>query len=48
VASGEALNVRYREMRNTLYCRIRMAIKIASNLPLFFVVIDFNVGHNLR
>ncbi len=30
----------------TLYRRIRMAIKIASDLPAFFVVVDFVVGHN--
>jgi hypothetical protein len=46
VASSEALDVRYRVMRHALYCRIRMAIKIAINLPAFFVVVDFIVGHN--
>jgi hypothetical protein len=48
VASSEALDVRYQAMRHALYRCIRMAIKIASNLPLFFVVVDFIVGHNLR
>jgi hypothetical protein len=48
VASTEALYVRNWVMRPALYRRIHMAIKIASNLPLFFVVIDFIVGHNLR
>jgi hypothetical protein len=48
VASSEALDVRYRVMRHTFYRRIRMAIETASNLPLFFVVVDFIVGHNLR
>jgi hypothetical protein len=46
VASSEALDVRYRAMHHTLYGRIRMAIKTASNLPLYFVVVDFIVGHN--
>jgi hypothetical protein len=48
VASSEALDVRYREMCHALYHRIRMAIKITSDLPLFFVVVNFIVGHNLR
>jgi hypothetical protein len=48
VASSEALDVRYWAMRHTLYCRIHMAIKIASDFPLFFIVVDFIVGHNLR
>jgi hypothetical protein len=48
VAFTEALDVRYWVMHHALYRRIRMAIVIASNLPLFFVVIDFIVGHNLR
>jgi hypothetical protein len=48
VASSEALDVRYLAMRHTLYRRIHTAIKIASNLALFFVVVIFNVGHNLR
>jgi hypothetical protein len=48
VASTEALDVRYWAMHHALYRRICMAIVIASNLPLFFVVIDFIVGYNLR
>jgi hypothetical protein len=48
VASSEALDVRYRAMHHASYRRICMAIEIASNLPLFFVVVDFIVGHNLR
>jgi hypothetical protein len=48
VAYSEALDVRYWEMCHALYRRIRMAIKIASDSLLFFVVIDFIVGHNLR
>jgi hypothetical protein len=48
VASSEALDVRYQVMCHALYRRIHMAIKIASDLPLFFVVVNFIVGHNLR
>ena len=40
VASSEALDVRYRAMRPTSYSRIRMAIKIASDLPFFVLVAD--------
>jgi hypothetical protein len=48
VASSEALDVHYRAMHHASCCRICMATKTASNLPLFFVVVDFTVGHNLR
>jgi hypothetical protein len=48
VASSEALDVGYREMRHASYCCIRMAIEIASNVPLFFVVGNLIIGHNLR
>jgi hypothetical protein len=48
VASSETLDVRYRAMHHASHRRICMAIKIASNLPLFFVVMDFIVGHKLR
>jgi hypothetical protein len=48
VASSETLDVRYWAMRHALYLLIHMAIKIASDLPLFFIVVDFIVGHNLR
>jgi hypothetical protein len=37
---SEALDVLHWEMRPSSYCRIRMAIKIASSLPAFFVVFD--------
>jgi hypothetical protein len=47
VASSEALDVRYQAMHHASYRHIHMAIKIASDLPLFFVVLDFIVGHNL-
>jgi len=40
VVSIEALDVLYWMMRPVSYCRIRMAIKIASDLPTFFVVDD--------
>jgi hypothetical protein len=46
VASSEALDVVDRAMRPALYRRIHMAIEIASNLPAFFVVLEFVVGHN--
>jgi hypothetical protein len=39
VASSEALDVLHRVMCPASYRRIRMAIKIASNLPAFFVVV---------
>jgi hypothetical protein len=48
VASSEALDVRYLAMHHALYRRIRIAIKIAGDLPLFFVVLYFILGHNLR
>jgi len=41
VASSEALDVLYLEMRPASYRHIRMAIKIASDLPEFFVVAIF-------
>jgi hypothetical protein len=47
VASSEALDVCYRAMCHALYRCIRLAIKNASDLPLFFVVVDLIVGHNL-
>jgi len=40
VASSEALDVLHREIRPVSYHRIRMAIKIASNLPAFFVIVN--------
>jgi hypothetical protein len=45
-ASRKALDVLHWAMRSALYHRIRMAIKITSNLPACFVVIDFGVGNN--
>jgi hypothetical protein len=46
VASSKAWDVLHWVMHPTLYCHIRMAIEIASNLPAFFVVVDFIVGHS--
>jgi hypothetical protein len=40
VASSEALDVLYREMRPTLYRCITMALEIAIDSPAFFVAID--------
>jgi hypothetical protein len=39
VASSEALDVLLGAMRPALYRRIRMTIKIARDLPTFFVVV---------
>jgi hypothetical protein len=46
VALHEATDVLHRAMHPALYCRIHMAMEIASNLPAFYVVVDFFVGHN--
>jgi hypothetical protein len=46
VSSSKAWDVLHWAMRPASYCCIRMAIKIASNLPAFFVVVDLIVGHN--
>jgi hypothetical protein len=46
VASSKAWDVLHWEIHLTLYRCIRMAIKLASNLPEFFVVVNFIVGHN--
>jgi hypothetical protein len=40
VALSEAPDVIHRAMRPASYRLTRMAIKIASNLPAFFVVVD--------
>jgi hypothetical protein len=48
VATSKAWDVLHWAMHPALYCRIRIAIKIASNLPAFFVVVDFIVGNNRR
>jgi hypothetical protein len=41
-----ALDVLHQVMRPALYRRIRMATEIASNLPAFFVIVNFVVTHN--
>ncbi len=40
VASSEALDVLYREMRPASYRCIAMAIEIAIDSPAFFVAVD--------
>ena len=40
VASSKALDVLHQAMRPALYRCIAMTIKIASNLPAFFVILD--------
>ena len=40
MAPSEALDVLYLAMCPTSYCCIAMAIKITSNLPAFFVVVN--------
>jgi hypothetical protein len=46
VALHEATDALHWAMHPALYHCIRMIIEIASNLPAFFVVVDFVVGHN--
>jgi hypothetical protein len=46
VALHEATGALHRVMHPALHRRIRMAINFASNLPAFFVVSNFIVGHN--
>jgi hypothetical protein len=47
VASSEALDVLHWAMHPTLYRCIRiMVIETASNLPVFFVIVDSVVAHN--
>jgi hypothetical protein len=40
VASSEALDVLHQVMCPTLYCCIAMAIEIASDLPVFFILVN--------
>jgi hypothetical protein len=47
VASSEALDVLHWAMRPASHCRIRMVIKVASDLPAFFVVADYLFAHKL-
>jgi hypothetical protein len=46
VPSSKAWDVLHWAMHPASYRCIRMAIKIATNLPAFFVVTNFIVGHN--
>jgi hypothetical protein len=46
VASSEALDVLYPAMRPTLHQRIPMVIKIASNFPASFFIVNFIVAQN--
>ena len=48
VASSEALDVCYWAMHPALYHRIRLVIKIASNVGVFLCISNFVVIHNLR
>jgi hypothetical protein len=47
VASHEALDVLHWVMQPALHCRIRMVIKVTSNLPAFFVVANYLFAHKL-
>jgi hypothetical protein len=47
VAPSKALDVLYRAMSPVLYRCIRMAIKIASDLPAFFVVAETLLPSNI-
>jgi hypothetical protein len=47
VASSEAQDVLHRAMCPASYHRIRMAIKIASDLPAFFIDGDSMFIHNV-
>ena len=51
VASSEAMDVLHQLIRPASYCRIRMAIEIASNLPAFFVIanslLPTNIANNI-
>jgi hypothetical protein len=46
VASSEVRGVLHRVMRPALYRRIPVVIKMASNLPELFVVVDLVVSNN--
>jgi hypothetical protein len=48
VASSEALDVLYWAMHPALHHPIRMVIKVASNLPAFFVVANYLFAHKLN
>ena len=46
VASSEALDVLHWAMHHSSYCLIRMATDIASNLPAFFVIVNYLFAHS--
>jgi hypothetical protein len=48
VASSKALDVLHWAMHPASHRRIRMVIKVASELPAFFVVADYLFAHKLR
>jgi hypothetical protein len=45
-SDSEARDVLHRAVRPASYRRIPMAIEIASDLPAFFVVLNFVFAHN--
>jgi hypothetical protein len=45
-ASIEALNVLHWAMRPALHRQIPMVIKIASDFPEFFCIVNYVVAHN--
>jgi hypothetical protein len=48
LASSEARDLLHRAMHPASYCRIRKVIKIASDSPAFFVILDSVVADNQR
>jgi hypothetical protein len=46
VASSEALDLLHRALRPALYRCIAIAIEIVVDLPAFFCLVNFVVGHN--
>ena len=46
-ASSEALDVLHWAMHPALHRRTYMVIKVASNLPAFFIVADYLFAHNI-
>ena len=45
-ALSKALDVLHQEIHPSSYCLIRMATKIASNLPAFFIIVDYLFANN--
>ncbi len=46
VISSEAIDVLHLVMHHALHQRISTVIKIASNFPAFYFIVDFVVAHN--